>query len=55
MKGGELLLFLEDGGEAADIAGLKEQHRRSSGLFGDHQSVVRFGIFLALSCSLGRM
>ena len=55
MKGRALLLLLKDGGEATDISGLKEEHHRSGGLFGDRQSVVRFGIFLALSCSLGRM
>lgn len=54
MKRRELLLFLKDGGEATNISGLKEEHHRGGRLFGVHQSVLRFGLFLALSCSLGR-
>lgn len=55
MKGMELLLLLKDSGEATDISTLKEEHHQRGELFDDHQSVVRSGIFLALSCSLGRM
>lgn len=53
MKGRELLLLLKDGGEATDISSLKEEHHQNGELFGDHLSVDRFEIFLALSCRLG--
>lgn len=44
-----MLLLPKDGGGAADITGLGEDHHQSGGLFGDLPSVVRFGVFLALS------